>query len=928
MKRKVVSLILVLTLAVGLLPMSAFADTTVDLSGCELLYDGEGWKVFPIENKDDSLNVDDLKITVVDKEGREVPKDAYDLVFGMTYWDEEKDEDVFIPASAPFSLTVNGDYMQSGFGGFAAYAVAKDNSGYTGQTGSPEFMLWHKYSFNWFGSNADFGEEYRGQCTWSWHDYFAIPANEMHAPVIHGIAYEDVDPQYYELTYFERGEQPDFDDPTYDQKLYPETDPLDGMPTDPGKYFVRIDGKEPYYGTSYVDFDIVQPSLNDCEVLIDGEGWKVFPVENLNDLLSIDDLNITVVDRNGKPLSEDAYLLNIGMQIGWDDDENMPIISEVPAPYGVIFDSNDEELSSGFTTYRVNAVAKNDSDYTGSTEARNFLIWHKYSFNWFGANADFGEEYKAMSQMTWHDRYEIPSNRIKPPVIHGIAWEDEIDPQFYEITYFVRHNEEIEGVENPVDLDDEKERRRYSEEEPLEDLPTEEGKYFARIDGKAPYYGSSYVDFDVVAPDNPRFEDDVEILFNGYKEWEKSYYIDSKDQKLTLEDLDISVVTNGGDTVDPDLYELHIGIQTGYDDEKHEPIIEPVEEPFGLTSDEAQIFGWQMHCVKATAKENSGFEGETRVYEFMIRDKRSLERDGSFIDFGEQYIKPAHRSWHYYFEIPQDELRAPDVYDCTGKKLDPSMYTLTYFERFDEYDSFDMIYSESKPLESMPTEEGSYFARLDANDPYYGKSYVDFDVVGETVSYAMVRRSDRRYYEGDTIYISQNDDIYVCFDISPNQGMIPGWRDSELQRFGCEYQPPFEGESNSYAHIIAPDQAGVSETLYYDWYRAEDIFDEYGGMHWDTAEPVLSCSVILAVLPDEYDYLLGDADGDGEITIMDATIIQRYLADFPVGVSANVLMQGDVDEDDDLTIADASFIQRRLADIRIPYDIGKPMTLQ
>ena len=231
MKRKVVSLILVLTLAIGLLPMSAFANTTVDLSGCELLYDGEGWKAFPIENKDDTLNVDDLKITIIDKEGQKVPKDAYDLVFGRTYWDEEKDEDVFIPASAPFSLTVNEDYMQSGFGGFAAYAVAKDNSGYTGQTEWREFLLWHKYSFNWFGANADFGEEYKGQCTWSWHDYFAIPTNEIHAPVIHGIAYEDVDPQYYELTYFERGEQPDFDDPTYDSKLYPETDPLDKMPT-------------------------------------------------------------------------------------------------------------------------------------------------------------------------------------------------------------------------------------------------------------------------------------------------------------------------------------------------------------------------------------------------------------------------------------------------------------------------------------------------------------------------------------------------------------------------------------------------------------------------------------------------------------------------------------------------------------------------
>ena len=432
------------------------SDAKNELSNCELLYDGEGWKAFPIENKDDTLNVDDLKITVVDKEGQEVPKDEYDLVFGMTYWDEEKDEDVFIPASAPFSLTVNEDYMQSGFGGFAAYAVAKDNSGYTGQTEWREFLLWHKYSFNWFGANADFGEKYKGQCTWSWHDYFAIPANEMHAPVIHGIANEDVDPQYYELTYFERGEQPDFGDPAYDQELYPETDPLDKMPTDPGKYFVRIDGKEPYYGTSYVDFDI----------------------------------------------------------------------------------------------------------------------------------------------------------------------------------------------------------------------------------------------------------------------------------------------------------------------------------------------------------------------------------------------------------LPEPE------------------------------------------------------------------------------SFALVRGSERRYYDGDTIYMDKNDDIYVSFEFEPDKGWIPGWRDSELHRFACEYQAPFEGESTSYAHITAPDQAGVSETLYYDWYRVEDIFDEYGGMHWDTAEPVLSCSVILAVMPDEYDYLLGDADGDGEITIMDVTVIQRHLADLPVDVDSDVLMQGDVDEDDALTIADASFIQRRLANLRIPYDIGKPMTLQ
>nr|WP_316614311.1 dockerin type I repeat-containing protein [uncultured Ruminococcus sp.] len=690
MKRKVVSLILVLTLAIGLLPMSAFADSTVDLSGCELLYDGEGWKVFPIENKDDTLNVDDLKITIIDKEGQKVPKDAYDLVFGRTYWDEEKDEDVFIPASAPFSLTVNEDYMQSGFGGFAAYAVAKDNSGYTGQTEWREFLLWHKYSFNWFGANADFGEEYRGQCTWSWHDYFAIPANEMHAPVIHGIANEDVEPQYYEITYFERGEQPDFDDPTYDSKLYPETDPLDKMPTDPGKYFVRIDGKEPYYGTSYVDFDILKSDakndLSNCELLYDGEGWKAFPIDNKDDTLNVDDLNITVVDREGQEVPKDAYDLVFGRTY-WDEEKDKDVFIPASAPFSLTV--NSDYMQSGFGGFAAYAVAKDNSGYTGQTEWREFLLWHKYSFNWFGANADFGEEYKGQCTWSWHDYFAIPMNEMHAPVIHGIANED-VDPQYYELTYFER---------------------------------------------------------------------------------------------------------------------------------------------------------------------------------------------------GEQ----------------------PDFDDPT-------------------YDS--KLYPETDPLDKMPTDSGKYFVRIDGKEPYYGTSYVDFDILPKPESFAMVRGSDRRYYDGDTIYMDKNDDIYVSFEFEPDKGWIPGWRDSELHQFACEYQAPFEGESTSYAHITAPDQAGVSETLYYDWYRVEDIFDEHGGMHWDTAEPVMSCSVILAVMPDEYDYLLGDANGDGKVTINDVTIIQRYFAKLPLSISADTLMWGDVDGDGRLTIADATFIQRHLTNLPVPYDVGKPILLQ
>ena len=99
-------------------------------------------------------------------------------------------------------------------------------------------------------------------------------------------------------------------------------------------------------------------------------------------------------------------------------------------------------------------------------------------------------------------------------------------------------------------------------------------------------------------------------------------------------------------------------------------------------------------------------------------------------------------------------------------------------------------------------------------------------------------------------------------------------------------------------------------------------------MHWDTAEPVMSCSVILAVMPDEYDYLLGDANGDSKVTINDVTIIQRYFAKLPLSISADTLIWGDVDGDGRLTIADATFIQRHLTNLRIPYDVGKPILLQ
>ena len=66
--------------------------------------------------------------------------------------------------------------------------------------------------------------------------------------------------------------------------------------------------------------------------------------------------------------------------------------------------------------------------------------------------------------------------------------------------------------------------------------------------------------------------------------------------------------------------------------------------------------------------------------------------------------------------------------------------------------------------------------------------------------------------------------------------------------------------------------------------------------------------------------ILGDADSDGEVTILDATAIQKNLVNLP-DVSFDE-MRADADEDNEITIFDATAIQRYLASLPTNEHIG------
>ena len=67
-------------------------------------------------------------------------------------------------------------------------------------------------------------------------------------------------------------------------------------------------------------------------------------------------------------------------------------------------------------------------------------------------------------------------------------------------------------------------------------------------------------------------------------------------------------------------------------------------------------------------------------------------------------------------------------------------------------------------------------------------------------------------------------------------------------------------------------------------------------------------------------HVLGDVDGDGIVTIHDATAIQNHLADIPTAYNEKA---ADTDEDGYVTINDATYIQLWLADLLSGDNIGK-----
>ena len=126
---------------------------------------------------------------------------------------------------------------------------------------------------------------------------------------------------------------------------------------------------------------------------------------------------------------------------------------------------------------------------------------------------------------------------------------------------------------------------------------------------------------------------------------------------------------------------------------------------------------------------------------------------------------------------------------------------------------------------------------------------------------------------------------------------------------------------SSYNKFITADDSDVDSGAELDYDLTKRVTDDEGNESIDYSG-LYDLEDISRKIDCYYDIqLLGDADGDCDVTILDATVIQRMLADLPVD-SYNEAA-ADTDSDGDVTILDATFIQRFLAGLPCPAGIGE-----
>jgi len=248
-------------------------DESFSLDECQIefkteYYNGEAPYYSVDARNGETLSVEDLNISVIHN-GRWVDPEKYELKFAYSFYDEEKDESYMVEAEPPLGVQQPDMEADYAYTEYYVTAVPSEGSNLTGETdpGAGSFFIRDKHSLQFMGAYVSFDKGAQG--SWRMRDRFWIKTGEMTAPYVAAIdepGTQLTEGTDYIITYYNTAFDPDNNDPDDDGEYedwweyLPEDDEnkLDKMPTEPGHYFLTIDGTGEYTGHGRVLFDIVE----------------------------------------------------------------------------------------------------------------------------------------------------------------------------------------------------------------------------------------------------------------------------------------------------------------------------------------------------------------------------------------------------------------------------------------------------------------------------------------------------------------------------------------------------------------------------------------------------------------------------------------------------------------------------------------------
>lgn len=172
-----------------------------------------------------------------------------------------------------------------------------------------------------------------------------------------------------------------------------------------------------------------------------------------------------------------------------------------------------------------------------------------------------------------------------------------------------------------------------------------------------------------------------------------------------------------------------------------------------------------------------------------------------------------------------------------------------------------------------------YYNTSDEAKPSYNCNYIHSEYYNEWISYYLVEFTSKTPIDQLYFNIFGDDNEYYEYSEVTN----------------CLFESGlvvFAGKINS-----------TLESHDYDFYSIKEMY---------SIKPEIIDIIIKRQLTDRVGYI-GDADGDGEVAILDATVIQRHLAQLDTLDREYREYACDIDDDGKVDVLDATIIQRKLA---------------